>query len=150
VSVGLREAAPADADAVLPLYEWLFSPPGSVPPGWDRAAGLERLRETIASPRSAVLLAADGAALVGLCSVYLDLNSVRYGLRCWVEDLAVDPARRSGGIGASLLDGARGWARSRGATHLELDSGAARSDAHRFYERERPSWTGRQYAWWLA
>ena len=30
----------------------------------------------------------------------------------------------------------RGWARERGATHLELDSAEARLDAHRFYERE--------------
>ena len=35
-----------------------------------------------------------------------------------------------------LLEAARAWARSLGATHLELDSGEARVDAHRFYERE--------------
>ena len=29
---------------------------------------------------------------------------------------------------------ATGWARARDCTHLELDSGLARKDAHRFYE----------------
>ena len=77
------------------------------------------------------------------------MNSVRFGCRCWVEDLVVDPERRSEGVGKALLDAAKDWARERGATHLELDSGDARLDAHRFYEREAPSWTSRQFAWEL-
>jgi GNAT superfamily N-acetyltransferase len=60
--------------------------------------------------------------------------------RIWVEDLAVDPERRSLGIGKLLLDAAKDWARTRGAFHLELDSAESRADAHRFYEREGPSW----------
>jgi GNAT superfamily N-acetyltransferase len=149
VTVPVRQARRGDAEAILPLYEWLFAPPGGEPPAWDTEAALERLRETISSPHSTVFLGDDEGRLVGICSAYLDLNSVRYGLRCWVEDLAVDPDRRSEGIGAALLGAAREWARDQGATHLELDSGADRADAHRFYERERPSWTGMQYSWWL-
>ena len=30
-----------------------------------------------------------------------------------------------------------------------LDSGEARADAHRFYERERPSWRSVSFAWEL-
>jgi GNAT superfamily N-acetyltransferase len=74
---------------------------------------------------------------------------VRYGRRCWVEDLAVDPNRRSGGVGGMLLDAAEDWARGRGATHLELDSGLARTDAHRFYERREPDIVGYSYSWRL-
>jgi len=149
VSVPVRQARRAEAESILPLYEWLFAPPGSEPPAWDPAVALERVSETISSPGSTIFVADDAGRLVGICSAYLDLNSVRYGRRCWVEDLAVDPARRSAGIGRALLGAAREWAREQGATHLELDSGAARTDAHRFYERERPSWAGMQYAWWL-
>ncbi len=87
--------------------------------------------------------------IAGLCTVALDVRSVRYGQRAWVEDLVVDPARRSAGIGKALLDAAKAWARDHGATHLELDSGDARTDAHRFYEREAPSWTTRCFAWAL-
>lgn len=86
------------------------------------------------SSGSTILVAYDGAALVGFCTAYLEFSSVRFGRRCWVEDLAVDPERRSQGVGAALLGAAKGWARSAGATHLELDSGLARPDAHRFYE----------------
>ena len=55
----------------------------------------------------------------------------------------------TGAAAQSLLDAAREWARERGATHLELDSGEARTEAHRFYERERPSWRSVSYAWEL-
>jgi GNAT superfamily N-acetyltransferase len=74
---------------------------------------------------------------------------LRYGLRCWVEDLAVDPSRRSRGIGKALLDAAKAWAAERGATHLELDTGIARGDAQRFYEREAPIAKGISYSWSL-
>ena len=85
----------------------------------------------------------------GICTVYLDLDSVRFGQRAWVEDLAVDPEHRSAGIGKQLLDAAKDWGRSRGATHLELDSAEARADAHRFYEREQPSWRSISFGWEL-
>ena len=93
---------------------------------------------------------ADGsAALVGICTAYQDLHSVRYGYRVWVEDLAVDPERRSQGVGKALMDAARDWARERGATHLELDSALARTDAHRFYEREGADYKSFSFGWEL-
>ena len=147
--IEIRPAAAADADAALAAYEWLFAPPGTPPPGWDPAAGRERLLETVADPQADLLLALEGSAIVGICSVYLDLRSIRYGDRCWLEDLAVDPESRSAGIGAALLAAAKDWARERGASHLELDSGEDRHDAHRFYERERPAWRSKQFSWLL-
>lgn len=131
------------------LYEWLFAPPGAVPRGWDPRRAAVALRHAIASHDSVVLVAEDAGDLVGLCTAYQDIDSVRFGYRAWIEDLAVDPGRRSEGIGKILLDSAKDWARERGATHLELDSGDARLDAHRFYEREGPDWTSRQFAWVL-
>ena len=87
----------------------------------------------MAHPESDVLLAVDGDTIVGLASVYADFLSIRYGKRCWLQDLVVAKARRSERIGAMLLDAATEWARERGCTHLELASGAGRKDAHRFY-----------------
>ena len=78
----------------------------------------------------------DGDRIVGLASVYADFLSIRYGKRCWLQDLVVSSSRRSGGIGALLLDAATEWALERGCTHLELASGAGRKNAHRFYLRE--------------
>ncbi len=145
----IREASPAEVERVLGMYEWLFAPPGSVPPRWDADHARAAIAQAIEEPESAVLVAERRGDLLGLCTAYLDLNSVRFGPRCWVEDLAVSPQHRSQGVGKALLDAARDWARDRGATHLELDSADARADAHRFYEREDPSWTSRCFAWEL-
>ncbi|HEU4981001.1 MAG TPA: GNAT family N-acetyltransferase [Solirubrobacterales bacterium] len=145
----IREAMPGEVERVLGMYEWLFAPPGSVPPGWDPGRAREAIADAIADPEAAVLVAEHRGELLGLCTAYLELNSVRFGPRCWVEDLAVGPAHRSQGVGRSLLDAAKEWARERGATHLELDSGETRTDAHRFYERQDPSWRSVSYAWEL-
>jgi GNAT superfamily N-acetyltransferase len=150
VTAQLREARRGEEDEVLALYEWLFAPPGSVPPGWDPEHAAAALGEAIDSDVALVSVAEQEGRLVGLCTAYLELNSVRFGLRCWVEDLAVAPEHRSRGIGAALLEGARHWAAGRGATHLELDTGEARTDARRFYERLDPAWRSISYAWLLG
>ena len=149
MAVDVRAAEPGEEARVIPLYEWLFAPPGTEPPSWEPRRAEVALRQAIDSHDSAVLVADDGGELVGFITAYQDLHSVRFGYRAWVEDFAVHPGRRSLGIGKALLDAAKDWARERGATHLELDSGDARLDAHRFYEREGPSWTSRSYAWEL-
>jgi GNAT superfamily N-acetyltransferase len=145
----VRAARVDEIDAVIPLYEWLFAPPGSRPSSWDERRAAVALEQAITSRDSVVLVADAGGELIGFCTAYFELHSVRFGYRVWVEDLAVDPSRRSHGIGKRLLDAAKGWARERGATHLELDSADTRPDAHRFYERERPSWRSRCFAWEL-
>jgi GNAT superfamily N-acetyltransferase len=145
----VREARKEEVERVLGMYEWLFAPPGSLPPAWDPVRAEEALAEAIEGESSTVLVAEHRGELLGFATAYLDLNSVRFGLRCWVEDLAVSPDHRSQGVGKALLDAAKRWARERGATHLELDSGEARTDAHRFYEREQPAWQGLQYTWTL-
>jgi GNAT superfamily N-acetyltransferase len=147
--IEIRAARDDEVPAMLALYEWLFAPPGSKPALWDDARAAVAMRQAIESHDSVVLVADDGGELVGFCTGYQDMHSVRFGYRAWVEDLAVDPARRSEGIGKALLDAAKAWAKERGATHLELDSGAARPDAHRFYEREGPSWRSRCFGWEL-
>jgi GNAT superfamily N-acetyltransferase len=145
----VREAQSAEVERVLGMYEWLFAPPGSVPPRWDPDHARAAIAHAIEDPESAVLVAEHRGDLLGLCTAYLDMNSIRFGPRCWVEDLAVSPDHRSQGVGKALLDAAKEWARQRGASHLELDSGDDRKDAHRFYEREGPSWRSVCFAWEL-
>jgi len=147
--VEIRPATLAEADAVLGCYEWLFAPPGSRPPGWNPEWARIALIDAIDSDSATVLVAIEPGAdpIAGFCTAYLDLLSVRYGLRCWVEDLAVDPVRRSRGIGGALLAAARAWAAAHGASHLELDSAEVRVDAHRFYEREGAGSRSLSFGW---
>ena len=146
---GIRRASAADVDALVAGYEWLFAPPGSTPAGWDPAHAATTLRDLLEDERFAAFVAGAPGEVAGFCTVYLDIRSVRYGQRAWVEDLAVDPRRRSAGLGGQLLEAARAWAREHGAAHLELDSAFGRADAHRFYERERPTWDARSFGWVL-
>jgi len=147
--VEIREARAGEEERLVEMYEWLFAPPGSRPARWDPEKARQRLSEAIAAPRSTILVGQDAGRLVAFCTAYLELNSVRFGQRCWVEDLAVDPERRSQGIGVSLLDAAKAWARGAGASHLELDSGLARHDAHRFYERAGGARQSYTFGWEL-
>lgn len=149
MSFEIRAARADEADALPALYDWLFAPPGSEPPDWDARRAVIAVRDAIESHDACVLVADDGGVLVGICTAYQDLHSVRYGYRAWVEDLAVDPERRSEGIGKALLAAAKAWARERGATHLELDSALARTDAHRFYEREGAEYKSFSFGWRL-
>jgi len=147
--VTIRPAAPDEAPEIVPLYDWLFAPPGSQPPSWDPEHAAAALRALAVSGHGEVLLAEIGPEVVGFCTVYLDIRSARFGQRAWVEDLAVHPTHRSLGIGKGLLDEAKAWARGRGAAHLELDSSHVREDAHRFYDREEPSWSSVSFGWVL-
>lgn len=144
----VRAAEHADIEELISCYEWLFAPPGSRPSTWDERRAAVALRQAMDSHDAAVLVArGQSGAIVGFVTGYLDIHSVRFGYRCWVEDLAVDPQRRSQGAGSALIEAIRGWARERGATHLELDSADARLDAHRFYVREGADPGSRSFRW---
>ena len=108
-----------------------------------------RLHAAVDADGELVLIADEDTTVVGFCTVYHDFESVRFGPRAWIEDLAVHPEQRSRGIGKALLDAAKEWARGRGASHIELDSALTRPDAHRFYEREEPSWKSMSFGWVL-
>ena len=149
MGVEIRNATAEETPDLVATYEWLFAPPGAQPPQWDPERAAERLRAAADSEQAAVLIAVDDGGIVGLCTAYEDMVSVRFGPRVWIEDLAVRPDHRSLGIGKRLLDAAKDWARDRGASHLELDSGENRPDAHRFYEREQPSWRSVCFGWQL-
>ncbi len=145
----VRAAREDEIGAVIGLYEWLFAPPGSKPEAWDERRAAVALGNTIASHDSVLLVADAGGALIGFLTAYQDMHSVRFGYRAWVEDFAVSPEHRSQGVGRQLLDAAKAWARERGASHLELDSADARTDAHRFYMREGAEYTSRSFGWTL-
>ena len=148
-ALAVRPARLEDIDEVVSMYEWLFAPPGARPAQWGAGRAASALRHAVARDYAIVHVATLGGEFVGFCTAYDDILSVRFGRRVWVEDLAVHPDRRSLGIGKRLLDEAKEWAKARGATHLELDSAETRADAHRFYEREQPSWRSLSFGWEL-
>ena len=116
----IREAVPGEVERVLGMYEWLFAPPGSVPPHWDPGRARSAIADAIADPESAVLVAEHRGELLGLCTAYLDLELCSLRAALLGRGSGREPRHRSQGVGKDLLDAAKDWARDRGATHLDL------------------------------
>ena len=53
-----------------------------------------------------------------------------------IDDLVVSDAERSTGVGKALVDHVKAVARAESRIEVHLDSGLARTEAHRFYDRE--------------
>ena len=71
----VREAIPEEVERVLGMYEWLFAPPGSVPPHWDP----EHARTAIADAMASPAVTSTAPHLVPPISVAADLS---VHLRC--------------------------------------------------------------------
>ena len=90
----IRPATAEDQAAVLDLIEELFAPPGSRPPNYRRERAAYAFRHATEAFDADVLFAVDDGVVVGLASVYVDLETIRFGRRCWLEDLVVTASRR--------------------------------------------------------
>ncbi|MEU6311043.1 GNAT family N-acetyltransferase [Streptomyces sp. NPDC047014] len=86
------------------------------------------LRFTAAYDADGTCVGAAGWRLVATTSVIRKL---------YVDDLVTAAASRSGGVGRALLAHLEEHAVAADCTTLALDSGTHRTDAHRFYFRER-------------
>ena len=68
---------------------------------------------------------------------YRYMDFLFHGYFMYVDDLVTRAADRSTGYGGKLFDWLVQQARERDCTHLDLDSGVQRFDAHRFYLMKR-------------
>ena len=115
----VRTAAEADRDALWPLVRDFAT--SFVPRRSDFDATLPRL---LAREDDTLLLlaeAADGGA-VGYLLASTHLTFLANGPVAWVEEVMVDAAQRSRGIGRLLMGAAEQWAASRGAAYVSLAS----------------------------
>jgi len=79
----------------------------------------------------------DDAGVVRAAAGYRIYENLVRGRHLYVDDLVTDAACRSAGHGAALMNWLIEQAQTHACTHLELDSGVQRFDAHRFYFRQR-------------
>lgn len=83
-----------------------------------------------------MVVAADGERVVAV-AVWRLLVNTSQNRAVYIDDLVTDSATRSTGAGKALLDWSAAKARQLQCDWLTLDSGTQRTDAHRFYFRER-------------
>jgi ribosomal-protein-alanine N-acetyltransferase len=129
-SIGITHGAPdgvelvtePDLDALESLDREAFDP------FWHM--GSAGLREALAAtPASAVLQTSSGGAPTGYALVGAQLGV------SFLQRIAVSPRERGQGLGRSLIDAARTWAKSVGAASMVLNVRPDNEPAIRLYER---------------
>jgi len=91
------------------------------------------LADIVASPACHLLLARDGAEVLG--SLTLVVFPIPTGVRAWIEDVVVDGAARGRGVGEALSRHALELAAALGARTVDLTSRPSREAANRLYRR---------------
>jgi GNAT superfamily N-acetyltransferase len=126
-AVAVRSARLEDAAQLARLFDQLGHPQTG-----DALGG--PLENLLADPRADVLVADDGATLIGAATYFL--VPVAHDSRPWcrITALAVDEAHRGHGIGRMLVAAAETAARDAACSRIEATSALHRTGAHRFYE----------------
>jgi GNAT superfamily N-acetyltransferase len=135
----LRRATAADADALIALLadDPISAARGDVASADDRPAYEAALIEVLAEPSNDLLIVELGGEVVGTLQLTSIPGMARRGARrLLVEAVRVRSDLRSSGIGSAVMRWvAESAAPALGAAMVQLTSDAARTDAHRFYER---------------
>lgn len=99
----------------------------------------EQIERWCDGPDSALLVAEEEGALLGLAVLLTRAPSDFAGAVprrvIVIDNLVVTSRRRRRGIGGRLLEAATAWARTHGATHVELGVHDVNREALRFYRR---------------
>ena len=98
-----------------------------------QAAGLAELAELVATPGTSLIVARDGADVLGMLT--LIVYRVPTGVRAWIHDVVVDETARGRGVGEALAREALRLAESAGAVSVELTTRREREAANRLYRR---------------
>jgi ribosomal protein S18 acetylase RimI-like enzyme len=136
MAVVVRPAQADDAPAVAHGVAALLGALGATPPD---AAAMEDAARAMIGTGDAVLLAEEDGAVVGVLAASWITTVHAGGMYALIQDLWVDGARRSAGVGAELMASFCALAEARGATRIEVgiprDTFAGLADTRRFYER---------------
>jgi len=133
----IRTAGAEDAAALLPLIEGAYRGEGSRR-GWTTEADLlggqrtdlTGLAEILGDPGQSILMAFDGADLLGSVLIAKRAGTGYLGM------LAVDPARQAAGVGKALVEAAeRELAGRFGANRVEMQVFWQRAELIGWYER---------------
>lgn len=99
---------------------------------------LEQYKEAVSRmKREGFILAyiSDGGVAVCVAG-YRFMELLATGKVLYIDDIVTCEKHRSKRYGAEMLKWLKATAESSGCRYIELDSGANRKEAHRFYERE--------------
>ncbi len=87
----------------------------------------------------------DNGEVTGTLTLRIGSMLCRLGTISEIQELMVNPEKRSKGAGGQLIREAERITRERGCVRMEVSCSNYREDAHRFYEREGMVFTRRRY-----
>jgi GNAT superfamily N-acetyltransferase len=137
VDLTIRDARPADADAIADLLGQLGYPTGP-------AAVKERL-ERLVIVGDRLVVAELAGVVVGLAHLHVSPTIELERPAARLGALVVSETHRRQGIGRALVDAAEHEARLRGSGVFFVTTSERRDDTHRFYESLGLEQTGRRY-----
>ncbi|MGY1490554.1 N-acetyltransferase family protein [Methylobacillus pratensis] len=116
----IRPAEPADIPALCGLLQQLFSIEQDFTP--DPAKQTAGLRLLLEHPDRGTILVAQqaGGQVVGMVSAQLVVSTAQGSPAAWIEDMVIDAQWRGAGLGKQLLTQALAWAKTQGATRVQL------------------------------
>lgn len=130
MSITVRRATLADADAIAPLFDLYRQFYEQAP---DAALASSFVRDRLANDESVIFVAEDGGRPMGFTQLFPSFSSVR-AVRIWVlNDLYVVREARRQGVARALLDAAAAFGRNSGAARLELETDHDNRSAQALY-----------------
>jgi GNAT superfamily N-acetyltransferase len=126
-----RRATAADLDALVPLFDGYRRFYGESP---DLELARRFVGERLSLSDTVIFLAETGRRALGFTHLFPIFSSTRCRRLWLLNDLFVDPASRTRGVGRALLLAARAHAESTGACGLELATAHTNVTAQRLYE----------------
>ncbi len=126
MSLRIRTAETADASQIAICLKSL---------GYGASADLvEAKLMAFRDETDAVLVACEGALIVGVVSIHITPLFHAPGHLARITALSIRDGHQRRGIGRSLMAAAEQWSWATGAARIDLTSGNHRPEAHRFYE----------------
>jgi GNAT superfamily N-acetyltransferase len=95
--------------------------------------GLELLLKNLATATIQVARNSAGKA-IGMVTAQLVISTAQGTASAWIEDMVIDAAYRKQGIGKQLLQNTLEWAKTKGATRVQLLVDTANTEALGYYQ----------------
>lgn len=130
MNIGIREARPTDAAAIVRLIHELAQTSGENSPIAE--AYVEKY---FASPLGTILLAEKQQEVVGLLSYSLRPDLYHAGNTCLIEELVVREAARGHGVGGALLKDLLSRLEAVGCVEVSVTTMPANTEAIAFYKK---------------
>ena len=135
MDIKIRNAQPADLDALTTLLKELFSIEADFAVDEQRQRrGLSLMLDGCLKHRC-IKVAQLAGRVVAMVTAQMLVSTAEGGMVALIEDMVVDKRLRGCGIGRRLMKSAEAWARERGASRLQLLADRTNFPALDFYDK---------------